>query len=110
MLYVAERLCEAGEASGKLRGRFLAENMLESGDHETFKQWLQTPPATPPEAVAEPAPRVGPRKPPEGLILSVSLLRTMFVESIPSGFLCCICDSSKPLAFQVLSMRNLFKV
>lgn len=70
VLYVAERLCEAGEASGKLRGRFLAENMLESGDHETFKQWLQTPPATPPEAVAkhaEPAPMVEPRKPSEGL-------------------------------------------
>lgn len=70
LLYVAERLCEAGEASGKLRGRFLAESMLESGDYETFKQWLQTPPTKPPEAVAkpaEPAPRVEPRKPSEGL-------------------------------------------
>ena len=47
LLYVAERLCEAGEASGKLRGRFLAESMLESGDYETFKQWLQTPPQSP---------------------------------------------------------------
>lgn len=68
--YVAQRLIEAGKAGGELRGRFLAENMLESGDHETFKQWLQTPPATPPEAAskpAEPAPRVEPRKPDDGL-------------------------------------------
>jgi hypothetical protein len=44
--------------------------MLEGGDYETFKQWLEKPPATPPEAaptVAEPAPRVEPRKPSEGL-------------------------------------------
>lgn len=68
--YVAQRLIEAGEASTPLRGKFLAESMLEGGDYETFKQWLEKPPATPPEAaptVAEPAPRVEPRKPSEGL-------------------------------------------